>query len=136
MIKNKANINENVSGSLKTLQEEITRLREELEKRKEKQNVCEKCNRKQSLLNTISDNFQNVQETVKNSIRKTIINAQDLLNLQERMAVEKKVNDMNNEDLRESTEIIVPKIYTKDEIKGKIKYIFRIHYENRWINKL
>lgn len=70
-IKNKAIINENVSGTVKLLQEEIQRLKDELEQRLV---VCKNCmiNPKKSLT-TIPSNFESKQSSIETQNENNII---------------------------------------------------------------
>jgi hypothetical protein len=67
-IKNKAIINENVSGSLKSLQEEVKKLKEELEK--VSQGQCKNCTRKSNLC-LISTNSNFISPSVSNKTMET-----------------------------------------------------------------
>ena len=128
-------INENISGSMKTLQDEIVRLKEELNKDTEKQHICENCKRKVSLVNLMGGiNFQNTQSSVRNSMRKSMMNSQDLLKIQLKMEEEKN-SDKIKEDPNESVDS-VEKHHTKDEIKGQYIINLRIYNENQWVNQL
>ena len=102
---------------MKTLQEEITRLKEQLSKENGKKQVCENCKRRMSLMNIMGNDFQTVQKSIRMSMRKSMINAQDLLCLQ--MKIEEEKN-MTNKIIKEE-ESFEEKLHDKDQIRGNFQ---------------
>jgi hypothetical protein len=105
---------------MKTLQDEIARLKEQLSKENEKKQVCEKCKRRMSLMNIMGNDFQNIQRSIRTSMRKSMFNAQDLLCLQ--MKIEEEKSEVNNQE-KEDEKSVEEKQLGKDEIRGNIKSI-------------
>lgn len=79
-IKNNAIINENVSGTLKSLQEEIKKLKEEL--LKTSQSECKNCSKKNTLTNSINSTAKNKTSEASCEENKNILfNKEDIKEL-------------------------------------------------------
>lgn len=153
LIKNNITVNESITGSSKALQDEIKKLKEEIERNAEKKYICESCKRTRSIGSLMgAEHFLNVNKQVRQSIRQSRdINLAQIEQIRKEHCVNAETIIEEDEDSEEKRSIGSVDSTEKDKdksIKKRIKGIlilslefmikvnFLMNYENLLVDKL